>query len=108
MSPQCAHTHTHTGHQPIVAAEQLGYFGFYVKPIDSRSMALCKRYNNSVSAHMKDNMAEESALSMTRLYTLTCTSNITLDILNAFKVITQSVNTFFPLVFVLVIHVWML
>lgn len=56
---------------------------------------------------MKDNKAEESALPMTHLYTHTCKSNI-LGLLNAFKVISQSVNTFFHLVLVLVIHVWIL
>lgn len=44
-------THTYTSHQPSVDAEQFEYFGFYVKPVDSLSMALCKRCNNSLSVH---------------------------------------------------------
>lgn len=67
MSLQCAQTHT--GHHPSVGAGQLEYFGFILKPVDSRSIAPGKRCNNSVSEHMIDSMAEESALSMTHLYT---------------------------------------
>lgn len=103
MSLHCAHAHTQV---TSVDRKQLDHYCFYVKPVDS--MPLCKRCSNSVSAHMKDNMAKESSLSMTHLCTHTSTSNITLDILNAFKVITPSMKTFFPLVLVLVIHVWIL
>lgn len=45
---------------------------------------------------------------MTHLYTHTRKSNNILGLLHAFKVISQSVKTFFPLVLVLVIHVWIL
>lgn len=40
---------------------------FYVKPADTRSTSLCKRCNKSDGAHIKDNMVEESALSVTLL-----------------------------------------